>query len=207
MNDHARSPQLPATTQAAEGMGRRRWSVAEIEQMVAAGIIGEHERIELLGGEVVPMSPKGATHETVKWRLDRFFQRTAPDSIAVIPETTLRLSPDTYVEPDFCVFASAVGIRGLSGSTVLLAVEIADSSLGYDLGRKIGVCAAYGVAEVWVINASTLETRVHRKLGVEGYSEVFAVAADDALTPSRARDLSVSLKALGLSPVSGALDT
>ena len=47
------------TTQAAEGMLRRRFTVEELEAMVAAGILGEDERIELIGGEVVPMSPKG----------------------------------------------------------------------------------------------------------------------------------------------------
>ena len=50
----------PETTRAAEGMPRRPWRRAEIEAMVAAGIVEEDERFELIGGEVVPMSPKGA---------------------------------------------------------------------------------------------------------------------------------------------------
>ena len=63
MNELLRSPSLPGTTQAAEGMLRRRFTVAEIEAMVANGIIAEDEHIELIGGEVVPMSPKGRRHE------------------------------------------------------------------------------------------------------------------------------------------------
>jgi len=58
MNEHVRQLE-PVTTQAAEGMPRRAWTVAEVEAMVAAGIIAETERIELIGGEIVPMSPKG----------------------------------------------------------------------------------------------------------------------------------------------------
>lgn len=50
------------TTTAAEGLPRRRFSVRELEQMVAAGILAEDERIELIGGEIVPMSPKGNHH-------------------------------------------------------------------------------------------------------------------------------------------------
>lgn len=57
------------TTQAAEGMLRRRFTVEELEAMVAAGILGEDERIELIGGEVVPMSPKGNSHEVLKHAL------------------------------------------------------------------------------------------------------------------------------------------
>jgi Putative restriction endonuclease len=52
-------------TTAAEGLPRRRFTVAELEQMVAAGILDEDERIELIGGEIVPMSPKGDQHEKV----------------------------------------------------------------------------------------------------------------------------------------------
>ena len=49
-------------------MLRRRFTVEELEAMVAAGILGEDERIELIGGEVVPMSPKGNSHEVLKTR-------------------------------------------------------------------------------------------------------------------------------------------
>jgi hypothetical protein len=66
MNERLRPSSLPTTTQAAEGLARRRFSVAEIKRMVADGIIAEDERLELIGGEVVPMSPKGNRHEVVK---------------------------------------------------------------------------------------------------------------------------------------------
>jgi hypothetical protein len=58
MNQQFRTAALSRTTQAAEGLQRRAWSVAEIEAMVQAGIIEEHDRFELIGGDVVPMSPK-----------------------------------------------------------------------------------------------------------------------------------------------------
>jgi hypothetical protein len=48
---------------------RRRFTVAEVEAMVAAGVMDEDERVELFGGELVPMSPKGAEHEVVKGAL------------------------------------------------------------------------------------------------------------------------------------------
>jgi hypothetical protein len=78
MNEQLRPPALPVTTQAAEGMPRRRWSVAELEEMTATGIIAEDERIELIGGEVVPMSPKGRRHEIVRGELAFHMSRQAP---------------------------------------------------------------------------------------------------------------------------------
>lgn len=106
----------PQTTQAAEGMPRRPWTVAEIEAMVAAGIIDEDERFELIGGEVVPMSPKGARHEMVKIGLNHHLQRKVPDDFRVAQETTLRLDERSFLEPDFVVFPGSVPVEELRAS-------------------------------------------------------------------------------------------
>jgi len=199
MNEQLRPASLPATTQAAEGLPRRRWSVAEIEKMVAKDIIAEDERFELIGGEVVPMSPKGARHELVKLALNRFFQRAAPEHLEIAQETTLRLDKDTFVEPDFCIFRRGLDLEALDGGAVLLAVEVADSSLAYDMGRKSFIYAAYGVREVWVINANTLVTRVHRQVSPNGYGYTANEAHGQRLEPELAPELAVSLTDLGLS--------
>ena len=201
MNEHLRPDRLPGTTQAAEGLPRRRWSVAEIEAMVARGIIDADERFELIGGEVVPMSPKGARHELVKIALNRFFQRAAPDHLEIAQETTLRLDKDTFVEPDFCVFRRGLDLKALNGGAVLLAVEVADSSLAYDTGRKSRIYAAYGVREAWVINANTLVTRVFREMTPSGYKYARNARYGRRLVPQHAAELAVSLADLGLSPL------
>lgn len=186
---------------AAEGMPRRAWTVAEIEAMVEAGIIDGDERFELIGGEVVPMSPKGARHELVKIELNRNLQQTLALDLSIAPETTLRLDEKSFVEPDFCVFPRSIAPGDMRGYDVLLAIEIADTSLRYDLGRKIGTYAAYGIAEVWVINALTLVTRVHRQLGPEGYRDIAEFGPDATLTAVRVPSVSICLSALGLRPV------
>jgi Uma2 family endonuclease len=190
----------PETTQAADGMPRRAWTLAEIEAMVAAGIIEEDERFELIGGEVVPMSPKGARHEVVKIDLNEHFQRLGLTDLRIVQETTLRLDEKSFIEPDFVVFPRSVTVEELRGHHVLLAIEVADSSLRYDLGRKIGIYAAWGIPEVWVIEAETLVTHVFRKLGTEAYRERFEVKPEDQLTGALVPEAKVSLSALGLKP-------
>ena len=102
MNEHLRPNRFPDTTQAAEGLPRRRWTVAEIKAMVAQGIILEDERFELVGGEVVPMSPKGIRHEVVKAALQQhWFPLIVGSPINLITETTLYVSVDEFREPDF----------------------------------------------------------------------------------------------------------
>ena len=76
----------------------------------------EDERVELIGGELVPMSPKGNQHEVVKIALLRRWYRIAPDDFDLAPETTFRLSEDTYLEPDVVIYPRASGIRGLTAT-------------------------------------------------------------------------------------------
>ena len=191
----------PATTQAAEGMPRRIWTVAEIEAIVRAGIIAEDERFELIGGEVVPMLPKGGRHEMVKLELNQHFQRIGPDNLYIAPETTLRLDENSFVEPDFCIFPRSIFPGDLRGYDVLLAIEISDTSLRYDLGRKIGIYGAYGIPEVWVVNADTLVTHVHRQLGAAGYGAILEARPEEDVTATRAPAISMNLSRLGLRPL------
>jgi Uma2 family endonuclease len=113
--------------------------------VVEDGVMEEDERVKLIGGELVPMSPKGSHHEVVKIALLRRWCRVAPDDVDLAPETTFRLSEDTYLEPDVVVYPRATGLGGLTGANALLVVEIADSSLRYDMGRKAALYASFGM--------------------------------------------------------------
>jgi Uma2 family endonuclease len=181
---------------AAEGMPRRAWTVAEIEAMVRAGIIAEDERFELIGGEVVPMLPKGGRDEMVKVELNWHFQQTVPTDLWMAPETTLRLDDKSFLEPDFCLFPRSVYPSDMRGYDVLLAIEISDTSLRYDLGRKIGIYGAYGIPEVWVINADTLVTHMHRQLGAAGYGAILEARPEEDVTATRASAISMNLSRL-----------
>lgn len=175
-------------TRAAEGLPRRRFTVAEVEAMVEAGVMDEDERIELIGGELVPMSPKGNRHEVVKTALlDRWY-RLRPQDCNLTPETTFRLSEDTYLEPDVVIYPRAEGLKGLSGPSALLVVEIADSSLRYDMGRKAALYASFGVRELWVIDAIKLAARAFRAPSDEGYRETRDFSASERLVPLIAPD-------------------
>jgi Uma2 family endonuclease len=146
----------------------------------------------------VPMSPKGIRHERVKATLAEYWYRRLPPEIGLIQETTFRLDEDTFVEPDFVFFRRADGLANLKPETCLLAVEVADSSLLYDLNRKARLYAAFGVREVWVINARTLLTHVHRRPGLDGYEDKPEVPAHEHLVPDFAPPLAVTLGELDL---------
>src|SRR5271157_1787715 len=170
-------------TTAAEGLPRRRFTVAEVEAMVAAGVMDEDERVELIGGELVPMSPKGNHHEVVKTALlDRWY-RARPEDILLTPETTFRLSEDTYLEPDVVVYPATLEPKDLTGPNVLLVVEIADTSRRYDMGRKANLYARFAVRELWVIDAAKLTTRVFHEPAASGYARALDCPAAERVVP------------------------
>jgi Uma2 family endonuclease len=198
MNQQFRPPEPATTTQAAEGLPRRAWTVVEIEEMVRLGILQEDDRFELIGGEIVPMSPKGSKHEHYKISLLQFWMRRATDNYRIAPETTLRLDAYAFVEPDFVFYSADVLAPQLAPSNTLLAVEIADSSLSYDRGRKARIYANSGVKVLWVVDVNTLETHVFAEAGIDGYRINRIIGPNETLVPDFAPELAIKLAELPL---------
>ncbi|QBK30031.1 Uma2 family endonuclease [Roseitalea porphyridii] len=172
-------------TDAAEGLKRRAFTVDDIWRMVETGIIAPGERFELIGGEIVPMSPKGIRHERFKAWLNRQLVKGLPDHLMTIPETTFYLSDDTFIEPDFVVYPADSGLERLSPETCLLAVEIADSWLAYDLGRKARLYAEFGIGELWVFDVNDMAITIHRDPANEAFASIERTGFDTRLTPAR----------------------
>ncbi|MBB3933056.1 Uma2 family endonuclease [Kaistia hirudinis] len=167
-----------------DDLPRRTFTVKEVERMGEVGLIREGERVELLGGELIPMNAKGSRHETLKFEIVLRWGRTCPRDMVFIPETTFRLAADTFLEPDFLVFPRSIGISDIRGPNVLLAVELSDSSLGYDLGPKALVYAHFGVRELWVIDAIALKIHVHRDPAEGRYRSITPWGAEDLVAPA-----------------------
>ncbi len=140
------------------------------------------------------MSPKGIVHERLKVWLNLHLVRNLPDGIEVAQATTLYLSDDTFLEPDFVLYNASDGLENLNGNTVKLAIEVAASSLRYDLGRKADVYAEFGVRELWVIDAETLETRIHGDPIGGKYETILDAPVDQLLSSSLISGLTVCLK-------------
>ena len=171
-------------TSAAEGLPRRRFTVAEVEAMVAAGVMEEDERVELIGGELVPMSPKGNHHEIVKTALLRRWYPSGP------------CRNRAHARDDFPPqrgHLSRAGRRDLSARERAPRADAKrmccsssrspNSSLRYDTGRKAALYASFGIRELWVIDAVRLTTRMFRDPAADGYRSARDFGPADRLTP------------------------
>lgn len=184
-------------TRAAEGLPRRSFTVAEIRRMVEAGIIAEDENFELIEGELVPLSAKGNQHEIIKAALNQIFAKRAAKDLRLAVSTSLYLDERTFLEPDLCLYPKTILPEDVRGTDVILAIEVAGASLGYDRGLKARLYARHGVNELWVIEAETRETWVHRQPHADGqWGSIERVAADRPLSPAAVPEISVRMAAL-----------
>ena len=168
-------------TRAAEGFDRRSFTVAEILRMQDAGIISEDENFELIEGEIVPMQAKTHVHELIKSALTLGVARALPDRLWFGVETTIYLSANTFVEPDLAVYPKGIKLEEVKGSDILLAIEVALTSLPYDRSLKARLYARHGVNELWVIDAERRRTFVHSGPGPQGWRSVVELGPNDAL--------------------------
>jgi len=199
MNEHFPLPPRRPTTQAADGLPRWCWTVAEVERMAAHGFFTEFDQFELLGGEIVPMmSPAGRRHETVRIELAHQMAQLARKDFMVAQEPQFNLAPDTFVKPDILMHPRAIKTYDLQGAEALLVVEVAETSLSYDLKVKLPLYASHGVREYWVINAITRMTAVHRQPTGNVYTDTDELPPTARLVPSLAPQLAVSLSELDL---------
>jgi Uma2 family endonuclease len=200
MNKHVRFPgqvERPPT-QAAEGVPRWRWTTAELVHLTELGAFTPEDRFELIGGEIVPMSPVGRRHEVVADELHVYWGPFATPDIWVTTERQFNLSDDTYCKPDIWVRPISIRAPDVRGDTVLLIVEVAQTSLKFDTSTKAALYAGHGVREYWVINAETLETKVHRDPGAAGYAETRTVLPSESVVPLLVPQLTVRLADLNL---------
>jgi Uma2 family endonuclease len=176
-----------------------RWTLAEFERLIEVGILTEEDRIELIRGELVPMSPKGDRHELVRDNLLNWMIERLPETLRLSTQIGWRPpGADTYVEPDLLICPRSFKGVTVPPTEVLLLIEVAHSSLRFDSTTKAKLYAALGVREYWVVDAPTLATRVHREPSADGYASVVTVPPSETLVPLLAAPLAIRLADLDL---------
>ena len=169
-----------------------RFSVEEFNKLGEAGIFDEGDRVELLDGEIIVMSPIGRDHAGIVLRLNAVLnQRLGPRAL-VNPQNPAVLDDYSEPLPDFTLLKPKRDFY-TSGhprpADILLLIEVSDTTLAYDRGRKLRKYAEREIREVWIVNvkergieqfrepegASYSFSRVHRRgewISIEAFPDV-----------------------------------
>lgn len=178
----------------------RRFTIAEYHHLVEAGIIGEDERVELLEGVIVRMSPQSEPGVRVLVFLTRHLSRSLGDEYQVRPQVPVTLpSSGSEPEPDLAVVRAAdAQSRHEHPHKALLAIEVSLTSLRFDRTVKARVYARAGIPEYWIANVEAGRVEVFRDpdptTGV--YGTLLTVERQETLCSTAVPGLSLSVATL-----------
>jgi Uma2 family endonuclease len=169
--------------------------VDEFEALGDAEGWDEETRVELLDGEVVWMSPFSDAHAACVRRLECLFSRHYADQVLVSIEDPIRTEGYGQPQPDVTLLRPRSDFYSAATPTptdILLLVEVADTTLRADLGRKARIYASGGVCEYWVIDLNHRLVYVHRGPGDGTYTSQLVLSPVSRSAP-RLRRWSISM--------------
>lgn len=162
---------------------QRLFTVDEYERMSSAGILRDEERLELLRGVIYQMSPIHPPHAWSVNVANRKLVLALGDRAFVAIQNPVRLS-DSMPQPDLVILpADMEHTRHGGQDDTLLAIEVADTSLRFDLNVKVPIYADNGVAEMWVLDVRAARLHVFRDLRDGVYADQRVIERGEEIAP------------------------
>jgi len=162
----------PTTMSRVDKPKRRRLTVDDFAKMCEVGILTADDRVELIDGELIEMPPMGPPHAGIVNHLAKILIHRLGDGADLRIQSSVLLSRYTQPEPDLAVVRPDPNrylLRHPQPTDILIAIEVADSSLRYDRREKIPRYAAAGVPEAWLVDVRARSITVYTEPGSDGY--------------------------------------
>lgn len=176
---------------------RRLLTVDEYHRMGEAGILTDDDRVELIEGELVAMSPIGSEHVAATNALNRLLVLAVGDRAIVSVQNPVRLTQHSEPQPDFAVLKLRDYRAALPRpEDTLLAVEVANTSLDYDRTVKLALYASSGIPEVWIVDLTADLVEVYRLPAGDTYTSVTRTGRADVLTIDAVPDARIQVDAI-----------
>ena len=164
--------------------------------MGEVGILKPTDRVELIHGEIVEMSPIGPRHAAFVNNLTQLLVLRLAGRAVVSVQNPVVIADDSEPQPDLAI----LGRRLLpykeaapEAADALLLIEVAETSLAYDCRTKLRLYAQAGVAEYWVVDAANETVHVHRDPGPDGYRDMRRVTGAATVSPLAFPDVTLPL--------------
>jgi Uma2 family endonuclease len=185
-----RSPFAPTVHEplTSEEPSPRLFTVDEYYKMAEVGILAPDERVQLIEGEIIEMPPIGPRHAFNVDRLAELLHARLAERARIRSQNPIRLAPGAEPEPDVAVVKPhpaqprVYASRHPGPDDALLIIEIADSTLSFDLGDKAAMYANHGVVELWVLDLLDDRLVVHREPTPSGYVNVRTVTRGESVS-------------------------
>lgn len=179
----------------------RRWTVAEYHQMLAVGLLKSSDRLELLNGQIIEMSPQEPPHAATTRRVGRYLDRYLGGLADIRTQLPITLGENSEPEPDIAIArldGQEYGDRHPQAADLFWVIEIADSTLNKDRREKARIYGQAGIPEYWVLDVKRRRAFVLREPGESGYQDIQEYSPETTLAPLAFPDCLIPLTALFL---------
>jgi Uma2 family endonuclease len=163
---------------------RYKLTTADYDLLTKAGAFSGYGKTELIDGEVIAVNAQHRPHARAKDELAYQLRRALEElgsSLQVLTEVTVDMPPHGAPQPDIVLTSEALGEGPVPVASVALVVEVADTTLDFDLGPKAALYAAAGVPEYWIVDLNENRCLLHMSPGGEEYAEQIDVPFGELL--------------------------
>ena len=177
-------------------MKRRRFTVADFLRLAEVGFLADDERVELIRGEIIEMSPISEGHASTVMRLVSLLSRMFGQRALLSVQNPVQLDDATLPQPDVALLRPRddfYGQRHPGPEDTLLLIEVSDTTLTYDRRVKTALYSAAGVMEYWIINLQKRQIEVYREPQSEGYRTMTRYAPGEMLSPLAFPDINLKV--------------
>jgi Uma2 family endonuclease len=154
---------------------RKKFTVGQYHQMIESGILSDRDRVELLQGEIIEMSPIGRQHAACVDRLNELLVRELVGRAIVRVQNPIQLSTRSEPQPDFAILQrrSDFYANGYpQPNEVFALIEVSDSTIEFDRTVKVPIYAKDSIAEVWIVDLNAEAVQIYRDPSAAGYQQL-----------------------------------
>jgi Uma2 family endonuclease len=177
-------------------VARRYFNVTEFYRMAAAGVFSEDDRVELIEGEILEMSPIGSRHAACVDRLTELFGQQVGRKAIIRVQNPIRLDDYSEPLPDITLLKRRADFYAENHPTqadVLLIVEVADTSVDYDRNIKLPIYAQANIPEVWLVNLPKNIVEVYTRPANNKYQKSRKFKRGELLVSTQVSGLSLGI--------------
>lgn len=179
-----------------------RFTVKEYHRLGELGILHEDDRIELLEGRIIDMTPIGSKHASVVNRLNNMLIEKMRGMVIVSIQNPVDLNEYSEPEPDITILKPRQDFYSINHpwpEDILFIIEVADTSLDYDRSVKIPLYAKASIQEVWLVNLIENIVEIYYEPSLEDYGFIMKRRHDQTMSPKSFPDVIFSAdEVLGL---------
>ncbi len=176
----------------------RSWTVAEYHQMINTGILASHDRVELLNGEIIHMSPQLPPHSSTTQNSDEFLKVLLGDRASIRVQLPITLS-HSEPEPDLAIVRRRTDMYSAahpSAADVFLIVEVSFTTLDFDRTTKAQIYGQAGIEDYWVLDVASRQLYVLRNPTSQGYGSELVLQEVDRISPLAFPNLTINVAQL-----------